>query len=431
MAVSPTTRRRAALRADPVEAYRQAVNPRKAEVLESLGCLNTFPWARGAFVRDAAGRTFLDMAAGFGAVGLGHRHPRLMRALSEALSGGGPFTVPVGLPAAQGELASRLLQLAGAGLGKVYFGNSGAEGIEVALKLAMAATGRSHFISVQGAYHGLTLGAMSVIGHDSWLEPLPAQAFPAQRVALGDLDAVASAMHRAAIAAVVIEVVQGLNGGHAWETSELRMVAALCRKRGALLVVDEALTGVGRTGPWFAFQESGIEPSVVVTSKGLTGGAIPNCAVLMRDEVYDSLFSGPTRATIHGSTFEGSLLAMTAGLTCLRVIEEEGLLENVRQASQRLQSGLNALMAEGLGVRALRGRGLLLAIEVEGLDHPDDGGVACCRELYRRGVIAYTAGHAPSCLMLTPPLTLNAGEVDTFLERLHAALEAVQAMRGR
>jgi acetylornithine/succinyldiaminopimelate/putrescine aminotransferase len=433
MALSPTTRRRAPAAAGPVEAYRRAVNPRKAEVLESLGWLNTFPQAQGSWLRDARGRRFLDMVAGFGAIGLGHRHPRVMRALQEALGAeGGPFTVPVGLLTAQGELAARLCGLAGGGLRKVFFGNSGTEGIELALKLAMAATGRSHFITAERGYHGLTLGAMSVMGYDSWLEPLPARAFPAQRVAVGDVDAVASAMQRAAVAAVVIEVVQGLGGGHSWEASELRMLAALCRKRGALLIVDEVLTGIGRTGSWFAFQEAGIEPSVVVTSKGLTAGVVPLCAVMMSDDAYDGLFSGPARAMIHSSTFEGNLLAMTSGLTCLRVIEREGVLDNVRALGRRLRTGLEALMGEPIGVRSVRGRGLLLAVEVEGLDQPDDayGGVACCQELYKRGVIAYTAGHAPNCVKLTPPLTLSEAEVDTFLDRLHSALTEVQAMRG-
>ena len=432
MAVSPTTRRRAPAAAGPVEAYRRAVNPRKVEVLESLGWLNSFREARGSWLTDAQGRRYLDMVAGFGAIGLGHRHPRLMRALSETLAEGGPFTVPVGVPAGQGELATRLCELAGGGLRKVFFGNSGAEGIELALKLAMAATGRSHFITTERGYHGLTLGAMSVMGHDTWLEQLPARAFPAQRVPVGDVDAVASAMQRAAIAAVVIEVVQGLGGGHAWEPSELRMLAALCRKRGALLIVDEVLTGVGRTGSWFAFQEAGIEPSVVVTSKGLTGGAVPLCAVMMSDEAYEGLFSGPARAMIHSSTFEGNLLAMTSGLTCLRVIEEEDVIGNVGAAGQRLRGGLEALLREPLGVRSVRGRGLLLAVEVEGLDDPDDayGGVVCCQELYKRGVIAYTAGHAPSCVKLTPPLTISGTEIGTFLDRLHSALTEVQAMRG-
>ena len=432
MAVSPTTRRRAPAAAGPVEAYRRAVNPRKVEVLESLGWLNSFREARGSWLTDAQGRRYLDMVAGFGAIGLGHRHPRLMRALSEALGEGGPFTVPVGVPAGQGELAARLCELAGGGLRKVFFGNSGAEGIELALKLAMAATGRSHFITTERGYHGLTLGAMSVMGHDTWLEQLPARAFPAQRVPVGDVDAVASAMQRAAIAAVVIEVVQGLGGGHAWEPSELRMLAALCRKRGTMLIVDEVLTGVGRTGSWFAFQEAGIEPSVVVTSKGLTGGAVPLCAVMMSNEAYEGLFSGPARAMIHSSTFEGNLLAMTSGLTCLRVIEEEDVIGNVRAAGQRLRGGLEALQREPLGVRSVRGRGLLIAVEVEGLDDPDDayGGVVCCQELYKRGVIAYTAGHAPSCVKLTPPLTISGAEIDTFLDRLHSALTEVQAMRG-
>ena len=416
---------------DTVLEYARAVNPRKVEVLESLGWLNTFSSASGLWLVDHECRRYLDMVCGFGAATLGHRHPRVMDALTEVLAGGGPFTVPVGVPSRTGRLAARLCDLAGGGLRKVYFGNSGAEGIELAMKLAMAATGRHHFISMERGYHGLTLGAMSAMGSETWQEPLPARAFSSERVPLGDVAAVEAAMQRSATAAVIVEVVQGLGGGRAWEASRLRSLADACRKAGALLVIDEVLTGIGRTGAWFAFQAAGIEPSVVVVSKGLTGGAIPLCAVLMAEDVYDGLFSGPTRAMIHSSTFEGNLLAMTAGLACLRVMEEESVLAHVTSVGERLRTGLEALMTEPLGVRAVRGRGLLLAIELEGLEDPEDayGAVVCCQALMDRGVIAYTAGHAPNCVKLTPALTITAEEVDLFLERFRSALLEVQAMR--
>jgi acetylornithine/succinyldiaminopimelate/putrescine aminotransferase len=411
---------------DRVESYRAHVNPHRVAGFEALGWTEAFVQARGCFLVDAAGRKFLDMSGCFGAVALGHHHPALDAALSELLSSGRPCTMPFGVPDRVGALAARLCALAGADLQKVYFGNSGAEGIETAMKLAMIRTGRSAFVAVEGGYHGLTLGALGLMGAGPWREPLPSLPFPSRLAPLGDVAAIERFLAEGDVAAVVLEPVQGVGGGRAWSGAALLEIERLCRQRGALLVLDEVLTGLGRTGAWFGFQSAApaLRPDIVVASKGLTGGVIPVCAVLMTDELFEAAYGPPGRANIHGSTFSANAIAIAAARCVVDVIAREGLVERAVVVGERLAAGLRRLRDERLGVCDVRGRGLLLCVGIPGAELPDDalGALSVCQALRERGVITTVAAHAPSYLKLTPPLTITETEVDLFLEHLRAVM---------
>jgi len=416
------------------ERYGRFVGPHRVEQFEQLGWTEDFVRAQGCSLVDAENRAFLDMMAGFGAATVGHHHPVVDRSLTEALASLLPHTLPAGIPHQVGALAEALCERAGGGLRKVYFGNSGAEGIEAALKFALACTGRRSFLCFEGGYHGLTLGALSVMGGGVWRTPFPQLPVQAQVVAFEALDAVERHLAGGDVAAVVLEVVQGVNGARAWSSEKLRQLAELCHRAGTLLVVDEVLTGIGRTGQWFAYQEAGeaVRPDIVVVSKGLSGGAIPVGAVLMTEEVFRGVFGPPGRASIHGSTFSGNLLAMVAGLSVLQVIEEEGLLERAARLGARLVAGLESLRHEGIAVREVRGRGLIVGARIVGLHTPEDamGAWACCQGLRDLGVITTLAGHAPSFLKLTPPLTITEAEIDLFLERLREVGLGLEELRS-
>jgi acetylornithine/succinyldiaminopimelate/putrescine aminotransferase len=416
------------------ERYRRSVNPHRVEQFDALEWNEDFVRAQGCELIDAEGRVFLDMMAGFGAAAVGHHHPAVDRALGDVLAASLPHTLPAGVPRGVGALAEALCERAGGALRKVYFGNSGAEGIEAALKFAMAHTGRGQFLCFEGGYHGLTLGALSVMGGGAWRVPFPYLPVRAHVVGFEDLDAVERTLAGGEVAAVVLEVVQGLNGARTWSPERLRRLDELCHQAGALLIVDEVLTGIGRTGRWFAFQAAGeaVRPDLVVVSKGLTGGAVPVCAVLMTEDVFRGVFSVPGRGSIHGSTFSGNLLAMAAGLSVLRIIEEEGLLDRATRMGERLTRGLEQLQRDGIAVREVRGQGLLVGVRIVGVHSPDDsvGAFACCQGLRDLGVITTLAGHAPAFLKLTPPLTITEAQIDFFLERFREVGLELEALRA-
>ncbi|MDI5966987.1 aspartate aminotransferase family protein [Streptomyces sp. SL13] len=415
---------------DPVEAYRRAVNPFRHDVIKAKGWPELFTGADGAYVTGADGRRYLDMLAQNGGATLGHRHPRVVEALTGVIRSGSPFLVPIGVPAASGLLAARLCDLAGADLERVYFCTGGSEAVENAMKFAMAATGRQGFVAFGEGFHGFTPGPLPLAGHDYWRRPVPHWTPEGRhRVPFGDVAALEKALAADDVAAVFVEPVQGLGGARVWDPQALREVADRCRAHGTLLICDEILTGIGRTGRWFGFQHAGVEPDLVVVSKGLSGGIAPVAAVLMTAQVHRSVYKSIASAYIHNSTFEGHLLGMTAGLTVLDVIEQEGVLEQAERTGALLRSRIEALAAEGLGVREVRGLGLLLGIRIEGLSAPDapDGAAAVVDLMIERGVLLESAAHAQNWLRLTPPLTLSEESVEVFVTALRDSLLALDA----
>jgi ornithine--oxo-acid transaminase len=411
--------------ADAIEAYRDAVNPYQVEVLDRLGLLRTFVDAAGEHITDSTGRRYLDLVAAHGAAILGHRHPKVVAALTETLHKGSPFVVPLGLPTRTGQLAQRLCDLAGGALRRVYFCTGGSEAIENAMKFAMAATGREAFVAFGNGFHGFTPGPLPLAGHDFWRLPLPHWA-PAGRISVpfGDVEQLEKVLARGEVAAVLVEAVQGLGGARPWPADELRAVARICAEHGTLLVADEILTGIGRTGRWFAYQHAGVEPDVVVVSKGLTGAMVPVAAVLMTPAVHQGVYASPQRAFIHGSTFQGHLLGMVSGSAVLDVMTEENLVERAVTTGALLRGRLEQLQAEGVGLTGVRGRGMLLGAQVRGISEPGapDGAIGAVMALHQRGVLVEAAAHDQSWLRLTPPLVMSEESVTYFVDALRDSL---------
>jgi acetylornithine/succinyldiaminopimelate/putrescine aminotransferase len=410
-----------------IEAYRLSVNPARLALLENYGAPQVFTRAYGVWLEDPSGQKFMDFVSGYGAATLGHKHPVVMAALQDAIASELPFNYPLSVPIMAGKLAGKLCAMAGSNLSKVYFGNSGAEGIEAALKFAMARTERSEFISFSEAFHGFTLGALSLIGADHFKTPFAASGVHAHQVPFGDLDAVEQCLRTNRIAGVVLEPVQGMGGARAWEADKLKQLYILCQRHGSLLILDEVLTGIGRTGKWFAFHhlDEGFHPDIVIASKGLTGGAIPMCAVLMTDEVYESVYSGIGRANIHASTFEANLIAMVAGLTVIKIIEEKNLLERVSSLAASFEKELVRLKRLNLGITDVRVSGLLMSFQVsDDLYRGEDvwGAPAFQQRLLKRGILTNIAAQMPSYINLLPPFTLSDSEREHFFFQIKEAL---------
>ena len=356
---------------------------------------------QGCRVWDTNGKPYLDALGGIAVNTLGHNHPRLVPALQEQVAKlihcSNYFHVPL-----QEELASQLVQISG--MCNVFFCNSGLEANEAALKLARKfghgkGIARPQVVVCEKAFHGRSIATLSATGNpkvQQGFEPL-VEVFI--RVPFNDIDALrAATAGRDDVAAVFFETIQGEGGVNPARADYLRQVRELCDARDWLLMIDEVQCGMGRTGKWFAHQWAGIVPDVMPLAKGL-GSGVPIGAVV----------AGPRAANIfepgnHGTTFGGNPLAMRAGVETLRIMQEEGLLQNAAAVGEHLKNALQAGLAGVAGVREIRGQGLMLGIE---LDKPC--GALLTQGLERGLLFSVTAERV---VRLVPPLILSTAEAD-------------------
>ena len=370
----------------------------------------------GCHVWDAEGRRYLDLLAGIAVNALGHAHPFLVSAITAQLATLGHVSNFFATPL-QVALAERLLDLLDAPEGSaVFFCNSGAEAIEGALKISRR-TGRTGLVAAEGGFHGRTFGALSLTHKAAYREPFQPLVADVVHVPFGDAEALRAAV-TPRTAAVVLEPVQGEGGVRPAPAGYHAAARAATDEAGALLVLDEVQSGVGRTGAWFAHQlpdlgggaAGGVRPDVVALAKGLAGGIPVGALVAFGHETASMLAPGQ-----HGTTFGGNPVAAAAGLATLHVIERDGLLANAADVGRRLSDGVR-----GLGhplVLGVRGAGLLLAVELAAPVAP-----AASAALLEAGFIVNAV--APDALRLAPPLILTAEQAGTFVAALPAALDA-------
>jgi acetylornithine/N-succinyldiaminopimelate aminotransferase len=374
----------------------------------------------GCYVWDADGTRYLDLLAGIAVNALGHAHPFLTSAVTAQLATLGHVS-NFFATAPQVALAERILDLLGAPEGsRVFFTNSGTEANEAAFKMARR-TGRTGMVAAEGAFHGRSMGALALTHRPAYREPFEPLPGDVVHVPFGDVDALAAAVGPGT-AAVVLEPVQGEAGVRPAPAGYLAAARRLTQDTGALLVLDEVQTGVGRTGRWFAHQHphlggaadgtadgGALVPDVVTLAKGL-GGGIPVGAVVGFGGRGGTLLA-PGQ---HGTTFGGNPVAAAASLATLHVIERDGLLDNARTVGAHLRAGV-----EGLGhplVAGTRGEGLLVAVL---LTAPVAAATAAA--LLGAGFVVNAV--APDALRLAPPLILTPDQADTFVAALPAALD--------
>ncbi|HET6728147.1 MAG TPA: acetylornithine transaminase [Jiangellaceae bacterium] len=358
----------------------------------------------GCHVWDTDGRRYLDLLGGLAVNVLGHAHPAVTEAVTAQLQTLGHVsnffaTEP------QVMLAERVRAVAG-GDGRVFFTNSGAEAVETAFKIARR-TGRSRIVAAENGFHGRTMGALALTGKPAIRDPFAPLPGGVIHVPYGDAAAL-EAVVDAETAAVVIEPVQGEAGVRVPPPGYLEAARKITRSHGALLVVDEIQTGIGRTGEWFAFQREGIDPDIVTIAKGL-GGGLPIGACIGFGDAGVLLNAGS-----HGSTFGGNPVAAAAGIAVLDTIETENLLASVGIVGERLRAGVGAL-GHPL-VAGVRGIGLLLAVH---LTAPVASRAAAAA--LRAGFIVNPV--AADALRLAPPLILSTGQAREFVTALPAILD--------
>jgi acetylornithine/N-succinyldiaminopimelate aminotransferase len=362
----------------------------------------TFVRGQGSWLEDADGRRYLDFVAGIAVTGLGHCHPAPLAAAAIQLRSlwhvsNLYWTEPMLA------LAERLSARFGGA--QAFFCNSGAEAIEAAVKYARKATGRPGIVALENSFHGRTLGALAVTGQPAKREAFEPLVPGVSFARLNDVDALAATVGDDT-GCILLEPVQGEGGIHPATPEFLVAARRLAEETGALLVFDEVQAGVGRTGTFFAFEQSGVRPDACTLAKGLANG-LPIGCLLVADEAAGAFGPGD-----HASTFGGNPVTCAAACAVCDVVGDE-LLADVRAKGDVLRARLAALP----GVQEVRGAGLLIGAS---LDRPADVVVDACRE---RGLLVGAAG--PEVLRLTPPLTISAEELEEGIGLLEEVLHGL------
>jgi ornithine--oxo-acid transaminase len=418
--------------------YQEYVNPQWVALLNLLDMNVEYQRCFGSELFTKDGRRVLDYLSGYCVHNTGHNHPYIVEALKEELDKCGPAMLQSHVPALAGDLAERLCQLAGGGLKKAYFGSSGSEGVEAAIKFARATTGRAPILYAQNSFHGLTAGALSLMNDAFWREgfgPLLPQTIG---VPFGDLVALEKAFANEKCAAFVVEPVQAEAGIRVPSKTYLQAAQELCRARGTLFVLDEVQTGMYRTGTFLAAHQFGLQPDMVILAKALSGGLMPVCAVLMTDKIYRSVYSSLKRAIVHTSTFSENSLSMRAGLATLDVLEGERLGPRVMKLGERFRVKLRQALEPFEIVKEVRGMGMLSGIEFQAPQnlalralyeafhriHPAMFGQVIVMRMFReKNILTQICGNNFMVLKAAPPLVVSQEQLDEFVEAIRGVVK--------
>jgi ornithine--oxo-acid transaminase len=422
--------------AERYDLHSRHLNDQMVRVLKTIGFDVRFKSGRGQYLFDRADARYLDLLSGFGVFAIGRNDPRVRDALKNVLDADLPNLVQMDVSPLAGVLAERLLRHMPY-LDKVFFANSGAESVEAAIKFARSATARPTIVYCSHAFHGLTYGALSLIGDNIFRDGFGPLLPDCIRVEFDDLAMLEKALASREVAAFIVEPIQG-KGVNLPSDNYLREALALCRKYGTIFIADEIQTGLGRTGRFLAVEHWGVEPDMVLLAKSLSGGHVPVGAVIAKKWIFDKVFNRMDRAVVHGSTFAKNDLAMAAGITTLDIIEADHLVENAARMGERLLKNLTAMGERHELVKEVRGKGLMIGIEFgppkslklraawSALEAVNSG--LFCQliviPLFKdHKILSQVAGHGIHTIKLLPPLIIN----DADCEWIEKSFEAVIA----
>ena len=423
------------------DLYRQHVNPQWVRLLELLQMNLRYVRCSGTRLYADDGREVLDFLSGYCVHNIGHNHPQVIAALEAELRQEGPAMVQSNVSEPAGELGAELCRRAGSYLTKAHFCSSGSEGVETAIKFARARTRRSGLLYADGAFHGLTTGALSLMGDPFWREGFGPLLPDCEAVPFGQLEALKAKLASKRFAALILEPIQAEAGIRLPDPEYLAEAQYLCHRYGTLLVLDEVQTGLGRTGKFLAAHHYGVQPDMVVLAKALSGGLVPVGAVLMAEKVYDAVYDSLKRSIVHTSTYSENSLAMRAGLATLKVLDDEGLVERSEVMGRLLRDKLRAALAEYEMVKDVRGLGLLCGIEFSKPKqlrrrasfeafraiHAGMFGQMVVMNLFRRGILAQICGNNFMVMKVAPPLVVRESEIDEFVSRFREVMELVHS----
>jgi putrescine aminotransferase len=417
-----TTLGGAELAAQAFADYRDFVNPPLARVMKLSGSPVEVR-ASGSTIWDQNGKAYLDFAGGYGVFTLGHSHPRVLAAVREQMDRMSLSSKTMFNPVL-GHAARRLAEMAPGDLKISFWCNSGTEAIEGAIKLARAATGRAKIVSTINAFHGKTMGALSVSGRETFRDPFRPLLEGFEHIAYGRADVLADALTDAA--AFVVEPVQGEGGINVPPDGYLRAVRAACDATGALFIADEVQTGLGRCGYRFACERENVVPDVMTLAKGLSGGVIPVGAFIATPAAWNRAFG--KAPLLHTSTFGGNELACAAAIAAMDVLEEDDLIENARVRGRQLLEGARSIRDDFPEVVAdVRGLGLMAGVELRNEGY----GGWIIPEMLKAGVTAAWTLNLQRVIRLEPPLIVTEAEVSQALGALRAGVATAYEKLGQ
>lgn len=402
------------------QRYERFINPGMAQLVKFMGFESVEVRSEGCYVSTSDGTRYLDCYGGPGVFSMGHRPEQIVARVIEQLQTM-PLSSHILLNPVAGELAERLAEVTPGDLQYTFFCNSGAEAVEGALKAARAYTGRTGFVSTIGGFHGKTFGALSASGREVYREPFGPLVPGFTHVPYGDRAALADAVD-GEIAAVIVEPIQGEAGVIVPPEGYLTAARETCDSAGALLILDEIQSGMGRTGVMWACEREGVVPDIMTMGKALGGGVMPLAAFIARSEVWSIFEKNPY---LHTSTFGGNPLACAAGLAALSFIEEHDLCAAAAARGEQMRAGFERIAADHAGmIEAVRGVGLLIGVQ---FSHEDIAGLMIAG-LAGRNILAAYGLNNPGTIRFEPPLIITAAQVDEVIDGFAEALSSTAAM---
>ncbi len=423
--------------------FERYLNGQLVRVLKTIGFDVGYVRGEGAYLYDGEGRKYLDHLSGFGVFAMGRNHPTIVAALKQVLDGQLAGMVQLDVSPLAGLLAERLNGFM-PWLEKYYFCSSGAEAVEAALKFARCATGRRRIVYCSHGYHGLTYGALSVTGDPLYREGFEPLLGDCIEIPFNDLLSLERELASGEVAGFIVEPIQG-KGVNLPQGDYLADAARLCRKHGTLFIADEIQSGMGRSGRFLASEHWEVEPDIVTLAKSLSGGFVPLGAVACRRAVFDRVFDRMDRAVVHGSTFSKNDMAMAAGLAALTVLEDERLIARAETQGDRLMAELRARLAPMEFVKEVRGKGLMIGLELCGPRSLRLKAAYAMIERARRGlfcqlllipllkdhrILAQVAGSELPVIKLLPSLVIDDADIAWTVDAFEAVIAQAHSLGG-
>ena len=408
--------------------HREHLNPQLPRVLKTIGFDRFYVGGEGCYLFDDEGRRTLDLLSGFGVFALGRAHPVVKHALKDALDLDLPNMVQIDCALLSGLLAKSLIDRSHEGITRAYFCNSGAEAVESAIKFARRATGHRKIIYATHAYHGLTMGALSLNGSADFRNGFGPFVPDCLEVPFGNLEAARAQIHRGDVAAMIVEPIQG-KGVYEAPPSYFQGLHTELKRAGAVLIADEVQTGIGRTGTFWCHEQLGISPEIICCSKALSGGYVPVAAMLANEEVFRSVYSSMERALVHSTTFKQNQLAMVAGLATLGAIDDEAIVEHARAMESVWRDRLAPLMERYEMFEGVTGKGQMIGINfaeptsrrlraqwraLEAIRPGMFSQTVVLPLFHRHSILTQVAADEVNIIKLLPPLIAGEAEIDAF-----------------
>ena len=429
---------------DKFALHEKHLNNQMVRMLQTIGYDRHYQRAVGQYLYDQEGTEYLDLLSGFGVFAIGRNHPTVVNALKETLTLELPNLVQLDVSILSGLLAKEILKTTPENINKMFFCNSGTEAVEAAIKFARYTTKRDKIVFCDHGYHGLTLGALSLVGEDIFREGFGTLLPGCISVPFNDLEALEAALQNKDVAAFIVEPIQG-KGVNLPDYNYLPEVERLCKKYGTLFVADEVQTGIGRTGKFWAIDHWNVKPDMICMAKALSGGFVPVGGVAITEKVMDSVFNRMDRAVVHGSTFGKNNMAMAAGLATLQVMEDEKLVENSLAVGTDIISSLNVLSGQYEFLKEARGKGMMIAVEFNSPKSLKLKAAWAMLEAANKGlfcqmvtiplfkehhILTQVAGHGMNVIKLLPPLNLTQKDRDHIVNSFDKAIADTHQIPG-